>query len=57
VRTLRSIYDFITGGSRWSLLGLLCGVGGAILFPSWNAAILTGCIALGFIASVFERIT
>jgi hypothetical protein len=55
VRALRSVYDFITGGSIAAPVALAGGIVAALAFPAWRGVLLAAFIALGFVASTFER--
>ena len=55
VRALRSVVEFITGGSIAAPAGLACAIVAAIAFPHARGALFAGIVALAFIASVFER--
>jgi hypothetical protein len=54
VRVLRSVYEFITGGSIAAPVALACGIAATLLFPQHRALLLAGFIAFGFAASTFE---
>jgi hypothetical protein len=54
VRVLRSVYEFITGGSIAAPIALACGIVAALLFPQHRALLLATFVALGFAASTYE---
>ena len=60
MNALREIYDFITGGSLVSPIGLALAIGvavaGAGLPPSMRVAIFTIIIVTTFVAASFERV-
>jgi hypothetical protein len=59
VKALRSVYDFITGGSIAAPVGLALAIGGALLTRPLGAAVqagvLLGMLLAAFVASTIER--
>ena len=56
MRALREIYDFITGGSIVSPIGVFCAIAAGVLAPPpWRAPAIVFFGAAAFIGSVFER--
>lgn len=54
MRVVIEIYDFITGGSVVTPIGVACAVTAAFLMPVFRAETFVGIVALTFIASTFE---
>lgn len=57
MRVLRSIYDFVTGGSLVSPLFLAGAILAAFFLPMFRMEAFLALVAIGFIASTFERTT
>jgi hypothetical protein len=54
MRVVTEIYDFITGGSVVTPIGVACAIAAAFLLPTYRAESFVGIVALTFIASTFE---
>ncbi len=57
MRVVTEIYDFITGGSFVTPIGLACAIACAFLLPAFRTEAFVGIIALTLIAASFERPT
>ncbi len=57
VRALKSIYDFITGGSIVTPVFLAAAILAAFFLPAFRPEAFLALVALAFIASTFERTT
>lgn len=57
MRVLRTIYDFVTGGSMASPLFLAGAIVAAFFLPAFRMETFLALVAIGFIASTFERTT
>jgi hypothetical protein len=59
MKALRSVYDFVTGGSIVAPAGLALAVGGALavrpLGAAVQAGVLLGMLLAAFVASTIER--
>lgn len=54
MRVVNEIYDFITGGSVITPIGVACAIAAAFLMPAFRAETFVGIVAMTFIASTFE---
>ncbi|MBV8637631.1 MAG: hypothetical protein JO322_06055 [Candidatus Eremiobacteraeota bacterium] len=54
MRVVNEIYDFITGGSVVTPVGVACAIAAAFLMPAFRAETFVGIVALTFVASTFE---
>jgi hypothetical protein len=54
MRVVNEIYDFITGGSVVTPIGVACAIAAAFLMPAARAETFVGIVALTFVASTFE---
>ena len=54
MRVVNEIYDFVTGGSVVTPIGLAFAIAAAFLMPVGRAETFVGIVALTFIASTFE---
>lgn len=54
MRVVNEIYDFITGGSVVTPVGVACAIAAAFLLPAFRAETFVGIIAVTFVASTFE---
>ncbi len=54
MRVATEVYDFITGGSLVTPVGVACAIAAAFLLPAYRAETFVGIIALTFVASTFE---
>ncbi len=55
MRLVNEIYDFITGGSVVTPIGVACAIAAAFLMPAFRAEIFVAIVALTFGASTFEK--
>ena len=54
MRVVKEIYDFITGGSVVTPIGVGCAIAAAFLVPTFQPELFVGIVALTFVASTFE---
>lgn len=54
MRVVTEVYDFITGGSLVTPVGVACAIAAAFLLPGHRAEAFVSIVALTFIASTFE---
>lgn len=56
MRVLRSVYEFITGGSVVAPLGVALAIVAALALPFARAGAFVAIVACTFIASTYERV-
>jgi hypothetical protein len=54
MRVVTEVYDFITGGSIVTPIGVACAIAAAFLLPAYRAESFVAIVALTFVASTFE---
>ena len=54
MRVVTEVYDFITGGSLVTPVGVACAIAAAFLLPAFRAEAFVAIVALTFVASTFE---
>lgn len=55
MRVVNEMYNFITGGSVVTPVGVACAIAAAFLLPASRAELFVAIIALTFVASTFEK--
>lgn len=54
MRVVNEIYDFITGGSVVTPIGVACAIAAAFLMPVARTETFVGIVALTLVAATFE---
>lgn len=55
MRVVHEIYDFITGGSIVTPVGVACAIAAAFLLPAMRPELFVAIVALTFVAATFEK--
>ena len=57
MHVLRNVYDFITGGSVVSPIGVACAIVAGSLMHTFRAEAVSAILVLTFVASTYEKPT
>gem|GEM_PF-4110726 len=55
MRALRSIFEFVTGGSLVAPIGLACAILAVLAFPQWRAGAFVTIVVFTYAASTYEK--